>query len=188
MQLFYYFEADYVVMDANGNGLGVFDACTTILTDKERDVEYPAWACINDEETNDRTKTKGLKCVYTVKANASFNHEIAVGLKSVIENGKLRLPMNDIQKREELQADRRYRKLSGEEQVRILYPYVQATALVNELVNLEYTVRAGMIKIYEVGTTTKDRFSSIAYCNYYANELKKDLKQENSDFNNYFMI
>ena len=187
-QLYYDFEADYVVMDANGNGLGVFDACTTILTDKERDVEYPAWACINDEETNDRTKTKGLKCVYTVKANATFNHEIAVGLKSVIENGKLRLPMNDIQKREELQADRRYRKLSGEEQVRILYPYVQATALVNELVNLEYTVRAGMIKIYEVGTTTKDRFSSIAYCNYYANELEKDLKQENSDFTNYFMI
>lgn len=187
-QLYYDFEADYVVMDANGNGLGVFDACTTILTDKERDVEYPAWACINDEETNDRTKTKGLKCVYTVKANAAFNHEIAVALKSVIENGKLRLPMNDIQKREELQSDPAYRKMSGEEQVRVLYPYVQATALVNELVNLEYTVRAGMIKIYEVGTTTKDRYSSIAYCNYYANELEKDLKEENSDVINYFML
>lgn len=187
-ELYYDFEADYVVMDANGNGLGVFDACTTILTDKERDVEYPAWACINDDETNDRTKTQGIKCVYTVKANAAFNHEIAVGLKSVIENGKLRLPMNDIQKREELQADAAYRKMSGEEQIRTLYPYVQATALVNELVNLEYMVRAGMIKIYEVGTTTKDRYSSIAYCNYYANELEKGLKEEQQDMINYFML
>lgn len=187
-QLYYDFEADYVVMDANGNGLGVFDACTTVLTDKRRDVEYPAWACINDEETNDRTKTKGIKCVFTVKASAAFNHEIAVNLKSVIENGKLRLPMNDIQKREELQSDQSYRKMSGEEQIRIIYPYVQATALVNELVNLEYTVRSGMIKIYEVGTTTKDRFSSIAYGNYYANELEKELKEENSKVYDYFII
>ncbi|PWT37693.1 terminase [Limosilactobacillus reuteri] len=187
-QLYYDFEADYVVMDANGNGLGVFDACTTVLTDKERDVEYPPWACINDDETNDRTKTKGMRVVYTVKASAAFNHEIAVSLKSVIENGKLRLPMNDIQKREELQEDATYRKLSPEDQVRRLYPYIQATALVNELVNLEYTVRAGLIKIYEVGTTTKDRYSSIAYCNYYANELEKSLREEDGDTLEYFMI
>ena len=187
-QLYYDFEADYVVMDANGNGLGVFDACTTVLTDKDRDKEYPAWACINDDETNDRTKTKGIKCVYTVKANAAFNHEIAVSLKNVIETGKLQLPMNDIEKREELQEDKAYRKLPAEEQIRVLYPYAQATALVNELVNLEYTVRSGYIKIYEVGTTTEDRYSSIAYCNYYANELEKDLKEENQDNFEYFMI
>ncbi|MCC4361657.1 terminase [Limosilactobacillus reuteri] len=187
-QLYYDFEADYVVMDANGNGLGVFDACTTVLTDRERDVEYPAWACINDDETNDRTKTRGLKCVYTVKANAAFNHEIAVSLKNVIETGKLQLPMNDIQKREELQEDKEYRKLPAEEQIKVLYPYVQATALVNELVNLEYTVRTGYIKIYEVGTTTKDRYSSIAYCNYYANELEKELKEEASNNYAYFML
>ena len=187
-QLYYDFEADYVVMDANGNGLGVFDACTTVLTDKDRDIEYPAWACINDDETNDRTKTKGIKCVYTVKANAAFNHEIAVSLKNVIESGKLRLPMNDIQKREELQEDKEYRKLPAEEQIKVLYPYVQATALVNELVNLEYTVRTGYIKIYEVGTTTKDRYSSIAYCNYYANELEKELKEEASNNYAYFML
>lgn len=187
-ELYYDFEADYVVMDANGNGLGVFDACSTVLTDKERGIEYPAWSCINDDETNDRTKTKGLKCVYTVKASAPFNHEIAVSLKAVIENGKLQLPVNDIEKREELQSNKNYRSLSAEGKIRVLYPYVQATALVNELVNLEYTVRSGMIKIQEVGTTTKDRYSSIAYCNYYANELEKELKSENSNSLDYFMF
>ena len=96
--------------------------------------------------------------------------------------------MNDIQKREELQEDKEYRKLSAEDQVRYLYPYIQATALVNELVNLEYTVRAGLIKIYEVGTTTKDRYSSIAYCNYYANELEKSLKEDAGDTLEFFMI
>ena len=78
--------------------------------------------------------------------------------------------------------------MPAEEQIKVLYPYVQATALVNELVNLEYTVRTGYIKIYEVGTTTKDRYSSIAYCNYYANELEKDLKEEASDNFSYYFL
>lgn len=180
-QLYYDFEADYVVMDCNGNGLGVFDACSRILYDKERDIEYPAWACINDEEANERTKSGGMKIVYSVKATAAFNHEIAVSLKSVIESGKLRLPMNDIEKREQLVSDGGFLVKTLEEQQKELYSYQQASALVNELVNLEYMVRAGLVKIYEVGTTTKDRYSSLAYCNYYANELEKSLKDSYSD-------
>lgn len=190
-QLYYDFEADYVVMDANGNGLGVFDACTTVLTDKKRDIEYPAWSCINDPETNDRTKTKGVPCVYTVKASAQFNSAIAISLKTVIENGKLQLPINDIEKKEDFEADKKYRKLSIEDQQRRMYPYFQTSALVNELINLEYDVRSGgNIRIHEVGTTTKDRYSSLAYCNYYANELEKELRNERiqGDLKNYYFL
>ncbi|KRL07917.1 terminase large subunit domain-containing protein [Liquorilactobacillus hordei] len=190
-QLYYDFEADYVVMDANGNGLGVFDACCRVLYDKNRDTEYPAWACVNDQATNERNKTDGLKMVYTVKANAQFNHEIAVQLKTVIENGKLRLPMNDIEKREELVSEGGFVKKSAEEQHRDLYAYQQASALVNELVNLEYDIRdGGYIRIHEVGSTTKDRYSSIAYGNYYANEFEKKLKDNYSDKDllNYLMM
>ncbi|MFT8556565.1 terminase large subunit domain-containing protein [Liquorilactobacillus hordei] len=190
-QLYYDFEADYVVMDANGNGLGVFDACCRVLYDSKRDVEYPAWSCINDEATNERNKADGVKIVYTVKANAQFNHKIAVQLKSNIENGKLRLPMNDIEKRSEFVSEGGFVKKSPDEQQRLLYAYQQATALVNELVNLEYDIRdGGYIKIHEVGTTTKDRYSSIAYGNYYADELEKKLKDDYSDQEllKYFMM
>lgn len=190
-ELYYDFEADYVVMDANGNGLGVFDACATVTYDKERDIEYPAWACINDEETNDRTKTTGVKNVFTVKASASFNNEIAIKLKSVIENGKLRLPMNDIEKREELVSAGGFLKKTPEEQQRQLYTFQQASALVNELVNLEYSLNnGGLIRIHEVGTTTKDRYSSLAYCNYYADELERELRRSftGDDMLDYFIM
>lgn len=180
-QLYYDFEADYAIMDANGNGLGVFDDCCRVIYDKKRDVEYEPWACINDEETNKRNKTQGLKIVYTVKATADFNHRIAVQLKSAIETGKMRLPMNDIQRREDFISEGGFMKKSDIEQQRFLYSYQQASALVNELVNLEYEVRAGNIRIHEVGTTTKDRFSSLAYCDYYADELEKKLKDDYSD-------
>ena len=130
----------------------------------------------------------GLKCIYTVKANAKFNNDIAVALQASIQSGKLELPINDIEKREELQENKVYRRSSPEEQVRWLYPYVQTTALVNELVNLEYTVREGGIKIQEVGTTTKDRYSSLAYCNFYADELERDLKMEDSNIKDFFLF
>lgn len=187
-QLYYDFEADYAVVDINGIGQGVFDACATVLEDKERGVEYPAWASLNDEAVNERSKANGLKCIYTVKANAKFNNDIAVALQASIQSGKLELPINDIEKREELQENKVYRRSSPEEQVRWLYPYVQTTALVNELVNLEYTVREGGIKIQEVGTTTKDRYSSLAYCNFYADELERDLKMEDSNIKDFFLF
>lgn len=182
-QLYNDFQADYVVMDANGNGLGVFDACATVLHDQERDEDYPAWASMNDEATNERTKTHGLPIVYTVKASAAFNNEIAQSLNSAIESGKLRLPINHIEKREDLVNSGGFMKKSVEEQQRELYSFNQATALVNELVNLEYEVREGKIRIREVGTTTKDRYSSIAYGNFYANELEKDLRAEEASRN-----
>ena len=97
--------------------------------------------------------------------------------------------IRDALKAPEIARERRIQiEKECEEQIKVLYPYVQATALVNELVNLEYTVRTGYIKIYEVGTTTKDRYSSIAYCNYYANELEKELKEEASNNYAYFML
>lgn len=188
-QLYNDFEADYVVMDANGNGLGVFDACCRVLYDKKRDVEYPAWASVNDDVANDRTKSRGIKIIYSVKANSEFNHGIAVSLKTCIETGKLRLPMNDIVKREELVNEGGYASLPPAERTRKLYTYLQASALATELVNLEYQIRSGFVRIHEVGTATKDRYSSIAYCNYYANELERQLKQdEKTNYLDYLMI
>lgn len=181
-QLYYDFEADYVVMDANGNGLGVYDACGRILYDEERDTEYEAWTCINDESMRDRTKGKGLPIVYSMKGTSDLNHEIAVGLKSALENAKLRLPMNDIQKREELVSAGGFLRKSKEEQSRELYAYQQATALASELVALEYKIVSGNIKIVEVGNATKDRYSSISYANKIANDLEKKLQEENEDF------
>ena len=180
-QLYNDFEADYVVIDTNGNGLGVFDAVCRILYDEERDIEYPAWSAINSEEMNERIKTKGIPVVYSIKGNSALNSEIAVGLKTAFEKRKMRLPINDIEKREELVASGGFLKQSVEEQHRQLYPFQQSSALTNELVSLEYVVRTNNIVIQEVGTTTKDRYSSLAYANLLANELEKKLRDEHID-------
>ncbi|GAB6253559.1 terminase family protein [Bacillus cereus] len=179
-QLYYDFEGDYVSMDTMGNGIAVFDSCTKILYDKARDVEYPAWTVINDEAMDERKMDKNaIPLIYSIKANAEINHKVATGLRSAFEKKKIRLLINDIEAKEDLIESKGYLKKSEEEKVYLLKPYVQATALTNELVNLIYRVVSGNIKIEEVGTTTKDRYSSIGYGNYVATLLEQDILRTN---------
>ncbi|MGH0831158.1 terminase, partial [Bacillus pretiosus] len=85
----------------------------------------------------------------------------------------------DIEAKDDLIESQGYLKKSEEEKVYLLKPFVQATALQNELVNLVYRIQSGYIKIEEVGTTTKDRYSSIGYGNYIATLLEQDILRAN---------
>lgn len=176
-QLYYDFEGDYVAMDTNGNGIAVFDNVTKILYDKERDVEYPAWTVVNDEMMDERKMdSNAIPLIYSIKANSEINHKVATGLRSAFEKRKIRLLINDIEAREDfIQSKSNFLKLDNEEQVYLLRPFLQATALTNELVNLTYRIVSGNIKIEEAGTTTKDRYSSIGYANYIATLLEQDI-------------
>lgn len=185
-QLYYDFEGDYVAMDTNGNGISVFDSVTKILYDNERDVEYPAWTVVNDEAMDDRKMDKNaIPLIYSIKGNPELNHKIATGLRSAFEQKKIRLLINDIEAKEELIEKKGFLKKTSDEQVQLLKPFVQATALTNELVNLVYRVQGGYIKIEEVGTTTKDRYSSIGYGNYVATLLEQDILRSNLSNNEY---
>lgn len=189
-QLYHDFEADYVVIDTMGIGTAVLEAVCSLLYDEERDIDYPAWSTINNEEENERLKTRGAPVVVAYKADAKFNNAIATGLKTALEDRKIRLPITDIEQREYLVDKGGFMKKTLEEQQRELHSFQQSSALSNELVALEYIVRSGNIVIQEVGTATKDRFSSIAYGNYYASELEKKLRDTDDadDYNDYFFI
>lgn len=189
-QLYYDFEADYVVVDTAGQGIGVFDALAGTLYDEDRDEEYEPWISINDESMNERIKARGKPIIYSIKANLKFNNDIAILLRSSIEKGKLLLPIDEIVKREQLILDGGFLSLSPDEQHQKLKTYQAATALQHELVALEHEVVAGgNIKMKEVGTATKDRYSSIAYCNWYANELEIQLKKtDKNNWDDYFFM
>lgn len=183
-QLYYDFEADYVALDTNGNGMSVSDDLMRILYDRNRDVEYPAWTVINDEMMDDRKLDKNaIPIIYSIKGSSEINHKVATGLRSAFEKKKIRLLINDIEAKEDLIEMKQFLKKSTEEQVYLLKPFAQATALTNELVNLVYKVSSGYIKIEEVGTTTKDRYSSVGYANYVATLLEQDLIKANNNDN-----
>lgn len=122
-----------------------------------------------------------IPIIYSVKATSDFNHKIATKLRSAFEKGKIQLLQTEIEAKDDMIETQNYMKLDSETQTLMLRPYYQATALTNELVNLVYRVQGGLIKIEEVGNTTKDRYSSIAYCNYYASVLEEENLSNNSN-------
>jgi hypothetical protein len=113
--------------------------------------------------------------------SAQLNHEIAVSLRSVFQKKKIKLLINEIEGKEFLQDKLGLSNKSIEEQSKFLKPYIQTTAMINEIVNLEYQMVNGLVKIKEVGKNRKDRFSSISFANYYADILEKELKSEDDD-------
>lgn len=181
-QLYTDFEADYVAIDAMGNGMSIYDDCVRILYDEERDIEYEAWTAFNNDRMDERKMdANALPVIFAIKADKIVNHEVATSLRSSFEKRKIRLLINDIEAKEEMIANEKFLSKPVEEQVRLLKPFVQSTATQNELVSLGYEVKSGNIAIKEEGNATKDRYSAIGYGNYLANHLERDLVQQTND-------
>ncbi len=173
-RLFYDFDCDYVVIDSQGVGIGVFDNLVQEQTDDTRNIIYPAWSCVNDETMADRCKDPDApKMIYSIKANLQFNSDCAVSLRDSIRQGKFRLLINENEANEILNSSKRYNSLSVENQVLFQEPFYQTTALINEMVNLSFEVVNGKIRVNNQSGIRKDRFSAVSYANLVANEFER---------------
>lgn len=163
-------------------GLTVFDQLVQDLYDDTRGQTYEAWSCINDETMAARSRDpSGNRIIYSIKATAAKNSEMAVGLRDCIRRGKVRLLVDDIDGLESLERSKSYQKLSLDEQLMFQDPYYQTTAFVNEIINLEYEMNGNNIKVYEVSGMRKDRYSSVSYANYIASELERELRRHSGN-------
>ena len=189
-QLFNDFEADYIALDCQGNGMAVFDELVKVQYDQDRDEEYMAFTCFNDEKMAERCMSKNaLPVIFSIKVvKLEVNHEIALSLKDAFQKKKIRLLINDIEGKDFLIEKLGLLKKSPDEQARMLKPYLQTTAMVNETINLEYQILNGYVRIKEKGRNRKDRYSSISYGNYLAKILEKDLRREKKSKNNFISL
>lgn len=181
-QLFEDFQASHVALDCHGNGMSIHDALVRVLYDEERDVEYEAWCAYNDDAMRDRAKTQNpLPVIFSIKAGNRLNHEIASSLRVNLQNSNIELLIAESDARELLSDKKDFQTKSAEGRAAMIMPYAQTTSLVNELVNLEYEIVGGFIKIREKSGKRKDRYSSLAYANYLAKVLEQDLLQHTED-------
>lgn len=182
-QLFDDFDCDYLVLDTQSMGLGIFDQLVQSLFDKERNVEYDAWDCINDPNMSARCMVQNApKVIYSVKGNQQFNSDCAVALRDNLRRGKFKILVDDREGREYLLGLKDFAKLPIEEQVKFEAPYKQTSALVNEMINLEYEVKNNLIRVHEVKKRRKDRYSSVSYGNFFAGELEREYYKKKEEF------
>lgn len=177
-RLFEQMNCDYIVIDTNGVGNGIFDNLVDDMTDDVSGEFYPAFTCLNDEEMQAHYKGKSRNpqaVIYSIKATSKWNSQCAYSLRDCIDRGKMRLLLSEEEYDEIMESNKAYSELSLEDKLTLKMPYIQTSLLINELVNLEYTTVGTEVKIKEVGTNRKDRYSSISYANQVANELERKL-------------
>ena len=180
-KLFDEYGCDYLVLDTNGIGLGVYDAITRDLDDPETGEIYPAISCCNDETMAARCTVPGArKVIWSIKGTAQFNSDCAVLLREALHNGRIRLLTNEYDGEENLSELKGFKSLTPAERLMLQMPYIHTTLLISELTKLQHEQVGSRIRVSEVTGMRKDRYSSLAYNYYVATQLEiKETRRHN---------
>jgi len=175
MRYFNHYKCTDLVLDTNGLGLGVYDFIARQQFDAETGETYDAMCSCNDVTMAERCHDPNAnKCVWTIKAYAQENSEMATALRAGIQTGNLSLLINEYDAEQSIKKISGYGTMTTEERVKLLMPYAQTTALVNEMVNLEGKIIDNKVKLKEHSGMRKDRFSSLEYNYYVAQEIGRE--------------
>lgn len=168
------YDCDYLVIDAKGLGLPIVDLLMKDMNDPQTGLIYGALDCCNNDEISARCAVRGApKKIWAVMGSANFNSEAALGLREAFRQGAIRLLVSEYDCEDYLTKLSGYSKLSIGEKADLRLPYVHTTLLGNELINLEYEAKNGIIKVQEKSGMRKDRYSSLSYNIYVSKELER---------------
>lgn len=177
-KLFDEFQCDYIVLDCQGVGLGIYDALVRDIVDPETGEIYPALSCCNDSTMAERCTVPGAeKVIWSIKGSSAFNSDCAVLLREGFRSGRIRLLMTEYDADELLGEISSYSKLSEHDKWVLKMPYVHTTLLIDELVKLQHEESAGKVRIFERAGMRKDRYSSLSYNYYVATQLEAKLSR-----------
>lgn len=172
-KLFDEYQCDWLVLDANGIGLGVFDCLARDIVDPDSGEIYPALSCYNDQTMADRCTVPGApKVIWSIKASAQFNSDAAFLLREGFRSGRVRLLVSEYDAEDLLKEIRGWGSLNPPERMALQMPYINTTLLIDELVRLQHEEANGRVRIYERAGMRKDRYSSLAYNYYVATQIE----------------
>jgi len=182
-ELYEEFECDYIVLDSNGIGMQVYG-------DLIRDMKHPitglpmsGFGCMNDDAMQALVQNKEAdKIIFSVKASAPLNKEMYSDLQSRIVRRHLKLPIDSKQADNLFSKSKKYPVwITKELEIYngLLSSYVETDKLIKEMINLEL-VDIEAIKLREKSGKRKDRFSSVAYGNYFLSTLESNLLKSNN--------
>lgn len=159
--------------------VSIYDSLARVLYDDERGVEYRPFKCMNDDVIANRIMSPNATAnIFAITASAKLNSEIAVNFKSMLLSHKIDLLVDKQTGIEDVQKFvKDFHMLDPDEQLYYEKPYNETMLAINEMINLTYEKMqaTGLIRISEVGTNTKDRYTSVSYGCYFVSQLARDL-------------
>lgn len=180
-KMFDEYDCDYLVLDTNGLGLGVYDCLARDIVDPETGEIYPAISCCNNADMAARCTVIGAdKVIWAIKASAQFNSDCAFLLREAFRSGRIRLLSTELDADEALEAVKGYGALSATEKLQFKLPYIHTTLLIDELTKLQHEEAGGKVKIFEKSGMRKDRYSSLSYNYYVATQLESKINKRHN--------
>lgn len=181
-KLYEEYACDYIVLDCNGVGLGVFDALATDIVDVETGEIYPALSCYNNPELAARcTNREAPKVIWSINGSPKFNSDCAVLLREGFKSGKIRLLENEYEGEMQLKNLTGYDALPVSEKMCFKLPYINTTLLIKELISLKMEESSGLIRLSEKSGMRKDRYSSLSYNYWVSTKLERGLRRKSED-------
>jgi hypothetical protein len=192
-EIFYDFDADYIVMDMAQVGVAVYDSMSSITHSDKRGIDYAPFTVMESplldesikKELRDRTLgVDALPIIFPITASAKLNSEIAVAFRAALQKKLFDFLATDTDAEDYLtQNNKEFFKVEDDISLRtfLLHPFVQTNLLVGECINLEMNVVNGLIKLTE-GTGRKDRYTCLSYMNFFVSSAldRELLKDEDS--------
>lgn len=184
-QLYEDFDADYIVLDGQNNGLGIYEYLAKVLYDEERDIEYSPLSAINDESFKNRISNENAKdCIFVIRASDSLNGEIARQFRQVLNNSKIDFLVSLNTAKEDILGKniKEYSYNSDyEEQIYFENPFLETQLMINETAELVSIKRNGYVVPKEVGRKTKDRYTSVSYGSYFIDTLEREIYSDSTE-------
>ena len=196
-QLYYDFEADYLVLDvaAGGGGLPMYDQLGQITKDDERGIEYPAMTIMRhnsidpntyDELSKRTLAVNAIPVIYPISGIAKLNSQIAVEMRDKLQKKLFGFLVDETKAEDYLIKSKSGEFMTNDDPSAksfFMAPYTQTSLLIGECIGLTMTMVAGNIKLVEMSGSRKDRYTSVAYGNYFASFLDGDLLREGGEDN-----
>jgi len=192
-QIFFDFEADWLVLDLKNAGISIFDSLSQTTIDEERGVDYPAMTVADSEFIDEKVKeelvdrtlgAEPIEVVFPISATGLLNSQIAVAFRSSLQKHLWEFLITDMEGEEFLlETNKDYVSNLDNSELRAFYmsPYVQTNLMINESVNLNMKLLSGNIKLEESEGAYKDRYTSVSYLNWIASFFDLDiLKQDDN--------
>lgn len=167
--------------------ISIYDRLAKVLYDEEREIEYSPLTCINDDSIANRVKTPNANlCIFAIAASQKLNSDIAISLKTALQDNKIDLliPYNKALEEQLPRIDEYNKAIELDDQLFYEKPYLETQEFIAETNGLlcERKEQTGVIVVSEKGTNRKDRYTSISYANYFADLLEQDLLSVNSQY------
>ena len=180
-KLFYKYNAQRLVIDANGLGIGLVDYMVKQQVDPETNEILPDFGVENDDEgfyKKFKTPDTETDASFLIKANAPINTEAHSYVQTQLSSGKIKFLIDENQAKVKLMSTKVGQAMDMNKRAEYLKPFTLTTILREQMLNLiEENEGVNIILKQSSKSIKKDKFSAFEYGLYYIKQ-EEDKKRK----------